>query len=144
MEIIKIEPKDLLPGVILNKNSNTFRMYGTSCPMETEEFYEPIINWMNNYLRNPLSETVFEIFFSYFDTSSSKYLLHIFYKLEDLQDAGYDVHVKWFYAEDDDDMLEEAEEFENTVYLDFEIIPVENEDIWTDNDFFNKIMEELV
>ena len=40
--------------------------------------------------------------------------------------------------------LEEAEEFENTVYLDFEIIPVENEDIWTDNDFFNKIMEELV
>jgi hypothetical protein len=144
METIRILPKELNPGVILSKDTREFKIYGTSCPMDPEQFYEPLIHWFNKYLDNPLQETVFEIFFSYFDTASSKFLLHIFYKLEDLQDLGSDVKVKWFYLEEDEDMLEEAEEFENVIYLDFEIIAVENEDVFEDDTYFLNEIESVI
>ena len=59
----------------------------------------------------------------YFNTSSSKCILDVFKKLETL--SGTEVSVKWYYEEDDEDMLEAGEDYEAIIDLPFEMIEVE-------------------
>ena len=127
MEPLYYVPKELEPGVLLDTYSNKFIIYGISCPNEPFEFFIPIIHWFNNYMKRPLNTTVFEIYFDYFDTITSKFLLKILYKLESIAEQGYDVKIQWFYREGDEDMYEEAEEFDYVIEPDFEIIPILNE-----------------
>jgi len=140
MEVFYFEPKELLPAVILDKASSTFQIVGTSCPMEPFEFFDPILNWFDNYCKDPLDETILELKFNYFNTSSSKFLLKILYKLEDINEMGHDVKIKWYYSEEDEDMLEEAEEFEEIINIDFDLIPVDDEFIDTETDQFHEII----
>jgi len=145
MKMFYSEPKELMPGVILDRDSGKFRMFGISCPMEPFEFFDPILEWFHEYMKDPLDETVLEIRFSYFDTSTSKFLLHILYILEDLRDSGYSTKVRWYYGEEDIDMYEEAEEFESVTDIEFEMIAVEKElEDFQDDEFFEKIMETVM
>ena len=59
----------------------------------------------------------------YFNTSSSKCILDVFKKLESV--TGSEVSVKWYYEEDDEDMLEAGEDYEAIIDLPFEMIEVE-------------------
>ena len=59
----------------------------------------------------------------YFNTSSSKCILDVFKKLESIADS--EVSIKWFYEEDDEDMLEAGEDYEAIIDLKFEMIEVE-------------------
>jgi len=47
----------------------------------------------------------------------------VFKKLESL--SGTSVKVKWYYEEDDEDMLEAGEDYEAIIDLPFEMIEVE-------------------
>ena len=127
MNVYYSEAKDLFPGVLLDKSSGKFRIFGTSCPMEPFEFFDPILNWLESYSKDPPEETVLELNLNYFNTSSSKFLLKIFYILENMKKDGHEVQVDWYYSEEDDDMQEDAEEFENIVDLDFDLIPVKDD-----------------
>ena len=60
----------------------------------------------------------------YFNTASSKMLLDILMKLEDMHKAGKESLVKWYYPEDDEDMKEAGEEYADIVDVPFEQISV--------------------
>ncbi|MBR2886883.1 MAG: SiaC family regulatory phosphoprotein, partial [Bacteroidales bacterium] len=70
--------------------------------------------------QNPLEKTVFNFKLEYFNTASSKLLLDVLLKLEDMYDAGHDVLVKWHYPDDDEDMEEAGEEYADIVEVPFE------------------------
>ncbi|MBQ5513471.1 MAG: SiaC family regulatory phosphoprotein, partial [Bacteroidales bacterium] len=59
----------------------------------------------------------------YFNTASSKLLLDILMKLEQLSEDGNDVLVRWYYPEDDEDMQEAGEEYSDIVDVPFEQVP---------------------
>ena len=71
----------------------------------------------------PNSATVLNVQLEYFNTSSSKCILDVFKKLESV--SGSEVSVKWYYEEDDEDMLEAGEDYEAIIDLPFEMIEVE-------------------
>ncbi len=58
----------------------------------------------------------------YFNTASSKLLLDILLKLEEISEEGAAIDVKWFYAKNDDDMQEAGEEYSDLVSIKFELI----------------------
>ena len=122
MEAIKIKKAQDTPEVILDKENNTFVMEGKSFPADVGMFYKPIIDWIENYSENPLEKTVFTLKMDYFNTASSKVILDILYKLEDMSMDGHDVLVKWFYPDDDEDMMETGEEYDEIVDVPFELI----------------------
>ncbi len=127
MEILSYESKELLPGILLNKQSGIFQIYGQSCPENAFEFYEPIFDWFDKYAENPLKSTTMDFKMTYFNTTSTKFLLMLMNKLEDLSDSGKDIKIRWFYTDGNEDLREAGEEFMNIIDLKFECIPVENE-----------------
>jgi hypothetical protein len=124
MNVIKIMGTDDTPTVMLDAANNIFEISGRSLPEDVTAFYSPIIGWMENYNQSPLPKTVFNFKLVYFNTASSKMLLDILMKLEELHNAGKEVLVKWHFAEDDEDMKEAGEEYADIVDVPFEQISV--------------------
>ena len=124
MDVIKIMGTDDTPSVMLDAGNNVFEISGRSLPEDVAAFYNPIIEWMEKYNQSPLPKTVFNFKLVYFNTASSKMLLDILMKLEELHNAGKEVVVKWHFAEDDEDMKEAGEEYADIVDVPFEQISV--------------------
>lgn len=121
MEPIKIKQGEDTPGIILDPEKEHFEIYGKSLPEDVSTFFEPVLNWLDEYAENPNSSTTFDFRLTYFNTASSKSLLDVLMKLEELNENGNDVTINWHYDEDDEDMLEAGEEYSEIVDIPFSI-----------------------
>jgi len=119
MEVISLKSTDDTPQVILDAGNNNMGIIGRSLPEDVNDFYKPIIEWVNEYSKNPNPSTVFIFKLDYFNTASSKNILSVLMALKELYKAGHEVIVEWFYHEDDDEMLETGKEFERIVKIPF-------------------------
>ena len=109
------------PSVSLNING-VLEIKGKSIPENSLEFYKPLYDWLDNYLKSPASKTELIVRLEYFNTSSSKCLLDIFRRLETLNTSGKSVvKVIWFYDTDDEDMMEAGDDYKALVKVPFEL-----------------------
>jgi len=127
-EKIEIKGNQDTPGVIFDKDNNVFLMTGRSFPADADSFYQPLLKWLDEFKNAGITEAVeFKVKMEYFNTASAKMLLDIFFKLEDISEAGFKIKIIWYYLEDDEDMEEAGEEFNDIVEIDFELVEYEPE-----------------
>lgn len=124
MEPIIIEGTAKTPTVKFDSSEGVFKLEGRSIPENSVEFYKPLVDWLESYKESPLQKTVVEVKLEYFNTSSSKCILDVFKKLEVIHKAKNEVQIKWFYEEDDEDMLEAGEDYESIIRVPFEMIEI--------------------
>jgi hypothetical protein len=122
MEAIKIKGTEDTPNVILDAAENIMELSGRSLPEDVSSFYSPILNWLTEYSKKPNAKTIFNFKLVYFNTASSKLILDILMKLEEMSKAGNDVLIKWYFPEDDEDMQEAGNEYADIVEVPFEQI----------------------
>ncbi|MEQ8904250.1 DUF1987 domain-containing protein [Ekhidna sp.] len=120
MEPIKIHPTRITPAVILDPSRGIFRMYGRSSPENSVQFYEPILDALSNKMNVPRVDV--RIKMEYFNTSSSKCIYDILKEIKILEKKGKEVMVRWYYDEDDEDMLEAGEDYSDLLDLPFRFI----------------------
>lgn len=121
MEVLNIEPTDETPGVMLDASNNNFVFKGRSLPEDVTQFYTPILDWLQEYAKNPNPKTDVTFRLDYFNTASSKMILDMLMVLEEVQTEGKEVLINWYYMDGDEDMEEAGEEFQEIVELPFEI-----------------------
>lgn len=119
---LEINPTLDTPKVSFNPEEGILIIEGKSFPPDVATFYEKVINWIQNYMRNPKEKTTLSLKLDYFNTASSKIILDILYKFEELHQKGKEVIVKWYYPDDDEDMQETGIEYSEIVNLPFEQI----------------------
>ena len=111
------------PGANFDASSGVLEIFGRSIPEISTEFYQPMLDWVTEYGKNPNKETSVQVKFDYFNTSSSKSILDLFKKLEQIDASGKSkVSVKWFYEKDDEAMEEAGREYKMLLALPFEIV----------------------
>jgi len=120
MEVINIQGTDDTPNVILDKDSGKFEISGRSLPEDVNLFYQPIMDWIDGYAEDPNDETNFNFKLEYFNTASSKIILDILLKFEEIVENENDVKIIWHYHEEEEDMLEAGEEYADIVEIPFE------------------------
>jgi hypothetical protein len=123
MEVIKIKGTDDTPNVILDQDNAIYEISGRSLPEDVTSFYEPILNWLDDFSETAEGQTVFSFKLVYFNTASSKLILDILMKLEEMHENGKEVLIKWYFPEDDEDMEEAGEEYADIVDVPFEQVP---------------------
>lgn len=123
MNKLVIEGSEANPTIILDPEGGIFKIEGRSIPDDGKAFYDPVIEWLDHYCKNPIEETHFEFNLEFFNISSSKMLLFILYKLNEIKHAGKDVRITWYYGDDDDDMQEVGEDYAYMVNLPFVFLP---------------------
>jgi hypothetical protein len=115
MEALNIQGTEDTPTVVLNPAEKQFYISGRSLPEDVTSFYQPVMDWLENYSKQPF-DMAFETKLEYFNTASSKILLDIFMKLEEIkQESNCKIEIKWFYDSSDEDMLEAGEEYKELV-----------------------------
>ncbi len=122
MNILELSPSYYTPGIILDKDNGRLEISGRACPEDPILFYEPVFDWLDDYAEEPLEKTVFDFKLSYYNTATSKVLMMLLQRLEELSNDGYSVLIRWFYQSDDEDMLESGEDYSEMLDLNFEFI----------------------
>lgn len=122
MEALRIPATVKTPEVLFDPVNKVFEIKGKSIPDNAEEFYADILAWFDDYVANPSSETVLKIDLEYFNISSSKRLLFLLYKLNELADKDLAVKVQWYHNESDEDMFEVGQDYAFMVKVPFDFI----------------------
>ncbi len=107
------------PKVNFSIENGKLEISGKSLPEDVSAFYEPILEWLNNYAKNPQPETELTFKFTYFNTASSKLILDILTVLEKMKDDGNKVLVNWYYPEYDEDMRDAGIEYSEMIDVPF-------------------------
>ena len=110
------------PELIFDKNKGYFFLGGRSMPYNANDFYVPVFQEVDEYLKNPNDETKVVFKLDYLDSSSSQMILALIYKFRTLFDKKKNVKVEWHFMEDDYDILETGETYSELSGIDFEFI----------------------
>lgn len=119
MEALRISPTDDSPEVVLDKTGNEFLIAGKSLPEDVVDFYQPVLDWLNAYSKDPNPSTEFVFRLIYFNTASSKLIMDILMIFESMVEEGHDVTVKWLSLSSDEDMQEAGQEYEEMMDVPF-------------------------
>ncbi|MEH0153934.1 DUF1987 domain-containing protein [Limibacter armeniacum] len=123
MENFHIEGSTYIPRIDFNASTGVLEIEGESYHEYTMEFFQPIFDWINEYLKEEGRNITMNFKMSYFNTSSSRRFLEILTLLEEYQNnKGGNVTVNWYYEENDVDMQESGEEYADDVELTFNLI----------------------
>lgn len=123
MEILKIEGTPTTPTITADSNQGLIEIKGRSNPENSIEYFRPLVNWTEEYVKNPGEKTTINIKLEHFNSSSSKCILGIFKIFDPVHRANKEILVNWYYEDDDDEMLEAGETYEVLTGLPFKMIP---------------------
>lgn len=116
MNNLLIESTKKTPEVSFNKDGR-LKISGRSIPEDPTQFYDQLFEWMYFFCQEPANITTLDIELEYFNSGSSKAILHILRALVDLTKKGMRLSINWYYEEGDDDLMERGEYYESI--LDF-------------------------
>jgi len=110
------------PGIAFIPESGIMKIEGRSIPENPGDFFDPLIEWLEEYFSKPTEVTRFDLNLEYVNSGSSKYLLGIFRILKKKHDEGKICSINWYYEEDDEAIYSLGEHYKNTVKIPFNLI----------------------
>jgi len=115
---IKVEKTANSPEVILNKDKGIFQIIGRSIVENSFDFYTPILNWFEEYFKDPNPLTQLSLYIDYLNSSSTLQIM----KLIKIFNDKKNVKVVWVYEEGDENSKETGEEYELASSVEFKFI----------------------
>ncbi len=110
------------PATDFDYEKGILHLSGRSLENNAVHFFNPLINWVDEYIMHPRLQTTLHLNLEYLNTPSSKCLLTIIHKLKYLKDSGRSLTVIWEYDAEDEDMLQNGEVYSAMLQLPFEFI----------------------
>lgn len=123
LQMLKISGTEDTPEIFFNPETNEFTISGRSLPEDVTSFYAPVFDWFNQFsIQNP-DHAIFKFKLEYFNTASSKIILDMLMKLEEMVLSNKaQVKVEWHYSDADEDMYEAGEEYAELVEVPFDLV----------------------
>ncbi len=114
---------DKTPAVTLDRGTGSLSISGCSIPENADRFFSPLYDLVCGYAEQPPPVTTVDIRLEYFNSSTSKYLLDILKRLEDLHaSGGSSVRMLWHHKAGDLDMQEAGEDYRGLVEFPVELV----------------------
>jgi hypothetical protein len=122
IQILEITGTRDTPYVLLDAKNNMFQISGNSLPEDSSKFFNPIFDWIEEYLKSPNNSTHLVCNLEYFNSSSAKMLYQLFIELENIKKAGKEVKISWHYDFEDKLIEEKGLEYKSILSIPFEMI----------------------
>jgi len=100
---------------------------GRSITEDVFSFWQPLIDWLKDYVKSPAEMTKVVFFMEYSNSSTNKYLNEMLKLLETLANKGNKVEVIWRYEEDDESIYLLGQDLDALTTLSMHFDPVEME-----------------
>jgi len=126
MESLNISGNKKTPEIAFEPFSGLLVIKGKSNLENPSKFYDPVINWLENYAQDPAIKTTFRMEMDYFNSSSAKHLMRVFRVLESIaKNDKKEVIVQWCHDDHDHSMQESGEDYSSMLQLNFEYVELE-------------------
>lgn len=109
------------PAVLFDADSGNLELKGRVFPENPEDFFSPLLSWLQLYSSKPAKQTTMTMFLAYFNSTSSEYLFRICKMLESISEAGHSCLLRWEYEPEDEDMKQIGEDYANLLKINFEL-----------------------
>ena len=120
-QALKIEASPTSFGIEFKGSEGLLRFLGNSYPENAVDFFQPLLQWVHDYVRIPRKHTLVEFRVNYFNTSSSKYLFQIMEFICAFHAKGNPVKVIWVSNEENNEMLDTWHEIMGELEMDYEV-----------------------
>lgn len=122
MDKIVVENTTSTPRVEFDPTQGLIKLEGRSIPENPGDFYEPLMEWITQYFREPKKKTRVDLNLEYINSGSSKNILGLLRLLKTFYDKKHDLEVNWFYEEDDEAVLGLGEHYKSTIAIPINLI----------------------
>jgi len=134
MDNLIIPATDFTPAVNFIVSNGNLEISGISRPEDVAGFYEEPLGWLarledsilKSEYRYELNQLLVNFKMSYFNSSSSKYIIQMLHHIKNISENGIEVKINWYYEEGDEKMMEDGEDLADAVELEFEYIELED------------------
>lgn len=121
MEELRISPTKNTPEIILNPQG-IIRIKGRSIHENVKAFFEPVEDWISEYITVPAEITSVDMNLEYFNSASAKVFIHILQKVTYVTLKHKKFVFNWYYEDGDEDILERGEYFSSVLDVRFNFI----------------------
>lgn len=111
------------PHVQADWDGGVLCMSGDSYPENSFELFEPMLNWLTDYVEHSQEPLRLELSLRYLNTSSVKVMMDVFDLLEVAYKTGRRIELIWFYDTRNHRVAELAGEFKEDCSFPFDIHP---------------------
>ena len=119
--ILKIEGTEFTPKALFDKATGVFEITGRSLPEDAPQFYDPINEWLEEYVKDPNPVTEFLFKLDYYNSASAKEIVKILKKIKQINIAGKEIKIIWYYSKYDELMKDRGEEIKRIIAVPFEL-----------------------
>jgi hypothetical protein len=123
MDQYKTIPGRNTPLIHLKPDGN-MKISGRSIHENVAEFYQPLFDWVEEYMLDPPDTTCIDIQLEYFNSASAKYVIKLLQKFRQVLFKDKKLVINWFYEEGDEDILERGEYFSSVLDVRFNFVEV--------------------
>lgn len=106
MENIQIAETKGKFGIHFDFNNALLEFRGRSYPDNALEFFDPLIRWATALVESSPDVVIINFHVTYYNTSTSKYLLKLLEIFDQYRKSGGEVRLTWFCYEDEEELLD--------------------------------------
>ncbi|NOQ26290.1 MAG: DUF1987 domain-containing protein [Bacteroidales bacterium] len=127
MNSLYIKQTEDTPLINFNADKGKCQIIGNSIPENTHVFYDPILEWLDNYIENPQPTTEFNFQMKMISSSSSKLFFDILNRIDLLnENTKTCVKVNWMYSIYDDEIRDIGVDYKDFMNVPFDIVLIED------------------
>jgi len=123
MKRLVIEGTEVTPQILGDPQAGRIEITGRSIPENATSFYEPLLNWIEDYKIQSQEKTELMFHVDYLNSISQKIFYDILDRCSEIAKSKSLV-VIWKYDEDDEEILDEGKVFQSKFDLEFSLIEV--------------------
>ena len=118
MPSLHLPATDKTPEILFDRDAGMLEMRGCSIHENAEGFFRPLLEMAEDYARRPAPLTTVKLAMTYFNSSSSKYLLDLLKALDEIHITGAgNVVMEWHYDQEDLDMEEAGRDYKDLLEM---------------------------
>ncbi len=123
MESLYIKATLNSPEISFDLEKREFIIEGQSILTEVQDFYAPVISWLDEFADNPGESLKFKFGLNYYNLSSAKRFMFIIYLLSKMRMRGCLVQIEWRFFKDDEFMKEFGEDLSENFDVPLTMVP---------------------
>ena len=109
------------PEIDFNHLTGELVLNGRSIPENTAKLYEPLLEWISEYIKEPQNNTNLHLKLQYFNSSSLLWIMQVIKLLSKINKKGSILLINLYFENDDFD-FENIELFKSLIHLIFDNI----------------------
>lgn len=104
--------------------SGNIQISGRSIPEDSLTFFEPIMKWIEDYLKKTEKFTKVSFKIEYINSGSNRFLYKILKQFDESFKDGRNITINWYYEEDDDTIKNLGEDFKDLLEIPINLITI--------------------